>query len=1092
MGACASTTAAASAAPLAAAPAAAASESRGGTNNCNAIATCSSDALGRNARACACNYNLPESAPGRGGADRSCSATCSSGVTNDEAAPSSTKTRQTADGGDAADAGREGTAVAAAAAVGASCPFGSGGVEGGGTRSASGASNNTCASALTRAQKEAPNDEKRLPTTKTPAASSSAKTRTVHNVNSRGGGGVCPFSGARSLEVLASSLDVTDLANLGRVRSKNDHDGNDEGGGGSGREGKAEKRRHLMSIPDGCRLELTGIRFDCLAARRSSNLDERGESVRTFRGMACAVSAKNEKKGNGNGQLRTIELSKRSEPSWNGLHLRLEDDEALVVEMQERKHATCTSSADDAPSSWSPSFVQPVCIHPLQAFAVPDQDVAWLRTRVHPDFDRSDIVFTELTLTRRTDALLAATKGADIASRQRQKPLLATAAEFEFRKRDPAEVAADEALLASLVGTPDPMTPQDRVAMKDVWNKCLGWIGMTGEHFVECLFLRCPDLLQMLGAVPSELAYDMLVSVIDMAVRNLDRKTEVVARESYAASPLRGDVEPPFRTLEEGFQQFAQLGMRPRHWKEARALFLLTMSRVNPYLEENDAELLAQGTNSCAYRFWTYHVMKPALLAIKEVDDLFESEENCQLLQESFQPLAADKVRSGVLFYRKLFRKCPEVLPYFGRTDMDFLAGHLFDAVELLVSVFNDFDKALPVLRHLGKIHDNKRIPVFTYAAIGDVLDATLREAVPGYGDGTPEGEALAKLWMALVNRTVLITTRISFVSERLLHKAFEWSEQCKEELKWSDAYLAKRKIDIETEIRTRGTYTHTEEEIVHGARVSWRNSAKCVGRISWNTLLVRDRRHVTNLDHMFAECLEHQRLATADGSLKAVMTVFRPRQPGTRMGQRFWNAQLVRFACYENEDGTLMGDGANKQYTDEVISFGWKPPVPRTAFDVLPIVIEDPITGTTKMFELPKEYHKVTMITHPKYPEFDKLRLRWCVVPTVTSFTLRLGGLEYTCCPFNGWFMESEITRDLLEAGRMNKMEAIARAIGVDPTDEDGFWREHVMLETNKAVMHSFRRDGHSIVDHVTAQSQFLAHDMREKKLGREVPAQW
>lgn len=34
---------------------------------------------------------------------------------------------------------------------------------------------------------------------------------------------------------------------------------------------------------------------------------------------------------------------------------------------------------------------------------------------------------------------------------------------------------------------------------------------------------------------------------------------------------------------------------------------------------------------------------------------------------------------------------------------------------------------------------------------------------------------------------------------------------------------------------------------------------------------MVRDRRHVTNVDQMFAECLEHQRLATADGSLKAV-----------------------------------------------------------------------------------------------------------------------------------------------------------------------------------------------------------------------------
>jgi len=97
------------------------------------------------------------------------------------------------------------------------------------------------------------------------------------------------------------------------------------------------------------------------------------------------------------------------------------------------------------------------------------------------------------------------------------------------------------------------------------------------------------------------------------------------------------------------------------------------------------------------------------------------------------------------------------------------------------------------------------------------------------------------------------------------------------------------------------------------------------------------------------------------------------------------------------------MGDRANKAYTDECIAFGWKPPIPRSEFDVLPIVIEDPIAGITKMFELPMEYHKVTMISHPKFPDFAKLGLRWCVVPTIISFTMKLGGLDYGCCPFNG-----------------------------------------------------------------------------------------
>ena len=40
----------------------------------------------------------------------------------------------------------------------------------------------------------------------------------------------------------------------------------------------------------------------------------------------------------------------------------------------------------------------------------------------------------------------------------------------------------------------------------------------------------------------------------------------------------------------------------------------------------------------------------------------------------------------------------------------------------------------------------------------------------------------------------------------------------------------------------------------------------RCIGRIAWNTLMVRDKRHVTDLDEIFAECMEHQRLAMADG----------------------------------------------------------------------------------------------------------------------------------------------------------------------------------------------------------------------------------
>ena len=119
------------------------------------------------------------------------------------------------------------------------------------------------------------------------------------------------------------------------------------------------------------------------------------------------------------------------------------------------------------------------------------------------------------------------------------------------------------------------------------------------------------------------------------------------------------------------------------------------------------------GVNSCAYRFWTFHVMKYAFQAIKEMDNVFDSEENEKLLVKSFEPFTKDKVHSGMLFYQKLFDVHPEVLPYFGTTDIDYLAGHLFEAIELLSKVFTNFGAATPVLQRLGKIHDMARIPVF-------------------------------------------------------------------------------------------------------------------------------------------------------------------------------------------------------------------------------------------------------------------------------------------------------------------------------------------------------------------------------------------
>ena len=469
----------------------------------------------------------------------------------------------------------------------------------------------------------------------------------------RGGGGICPVGGHAKF----GSLDVAELAGLGKAS---------EG-----------KKRSLATVPDGFRLENTGIRVEF------ETVPDRGTEEQTreqFRGHVTSVMSSSSSSSTDNGtglRHHRQELVKRNEPSWNGLHINLKDGEVLMVTIQSRT-VTPTST-----TSWK-DVVSNVSIEPLQAFTVQDQDVVWFSTKVG-----TTTVWVELSLQRKSQNILEQSKGTRVAQKFRAKTKYA----FQPSKRDEAEVKESSELLQSLLDQPNPMTMQDRVLMKHIWNKCLGWIDLTGEHFVETLFLRCPDLLAIFGDIPSELAFDMFISLFDKSIRALDERTEVVARESYRVVPLARPIDAPFKTIDQGFQQFAQLGMRPKHWKEARALFINTIRNANPYIEEPDVESLDQGGDSCAYRFYTWHILKPALMAIESLDEIFDDENNRKILKDSFAPLAVNKVRSGTLFYQNLFTLRPDVIPYFGTTDMDFLAGHLFEAIELLTEVLNNFEE---------------------------------------------------------------------------------------------------------------------------------------------------------------------------------------------------------------------------------------------------------------------------------------------------------------------------------------------------------------------------------------------------------------
>src|SRR4051812_32068294 len=75
-----------------------------------------------------------------------------------------------------------------------------------------------------------------------------------------------------------------------------------------------------------------------------------------------------------------------------------------------------------------------------------------------------------------------------------------------------------------------------------------------------------------------------------------------------------------------------------------------------------------------------------------------------------------------------------------------------------------------------------------------------------------------------------------------------------REEVFSTAAEHARRLGEIQAEIARTGTYWQTTDELTHGAKVAWRNASRCIGRLTWQNLDVRDLRTV----HTAAELFDH------------------------------------------------------------------------------------------------------------------------------------------------------------------------------------------------------------------------------------------
>lgn len=301
---------------------------------------------------------------------------------------------------------------------------------------------------------------------------------------------------------------------------------------------------------------------------------------------------------------------------------------------------------------------------------------------------------------------------------------------------------------------------------------------------------------------------------------------------------------------------------------------------------------------------------------------------------------------------------------------------------------------------------------------------------------------------------------------------------------------FADRMRQVRREVRASGTYRHTSGELAFAARVAWRNSSRCVGRLYWRSLRVRDRRDVSAPGQIAAECVTHLHAATCGGRIRPMITVFAPDAPG-RPGPRILNSQLIGYAGHRSGGGVL-GDPAHLEITRLARELGWRPGEPPGRFDPLPLIVDSP--GLPRAwFTLPRDAVLEVPLRHPELPWFGELGLRWYAVPVISDMYLEAGGIRYPAAPFNGWYMCTEIgSRDLGDEDRYNQLPGIAARMGLRTDSPRTLWKDRAVTELNAAVLHSYAASGVKIADHHTESERFLAHVEKERRHGRACPADW
>ncbi|KPM03085.1 nitric oxide synthase-like protein 1, partial [Sarcoptes scabiei] len=378
---------------------------------------------------------------------------------------------------------------------------------------------------------------------------------------------------------------------------------------------------------------------------------------------------------------------------------------------------------------------------------------------------------------------------------------------------------------------------------------------------------------------------------------------------------------------------------------------------------------------------------------------------------------------------------------------------------------------------------------------------------------------------------------------EQILIEAKQFMEQYYASIKRLHTPSHRERLnEIENEINQTGSYQLRQTELIFGAKLGWRNAPRCIGRIQWSKLQVFDARNCKTAQEVFEAICNQIKYATNRGNLRSAITIF-PQRINGREDFRIWNNQLISYAGYlidpnetinngeivlngddkfdennsfaknsekecpsmiqmnhsnphhsnhrsDHQQSTIIGDPMNVEFTQICIKLGWKGL--GTRWDILPLVIsvpgEDP-----QLFPLSEDLVLRVPLIHPKYEWFKDLDLQWYALPAVSSMKFDVGGIEFTACPFSGWYMDTEIAaRDLCDQHRYNILPDVAKHMSLDVNSNASLWKDRAVIEVNTAVLFSFQRANVTIVDHHTAAESFMKHLENENRLRGGCPADW